>query len=238
MMNHKEFAIVKTQTEARDAAMNSARHWAADDNKYTARKTCVKFARDAIKNARKANRKIVVAKAAGTARPVSLILATMLPLMEVMAKDAADRTLAHIAKVRALVADRGLDAAFPKPADLTTNDRWNRAKVAAHDRATAARWFAAKVTGENAEDFCLKEVEDAVFMAQQQFRAYADKLEYKVGAVTEARLQVIASVWGSSYLYVTTAAGNAECWHTQTIVNRSKLDKLFYQWPTRKLKTK
>lgn len=237
MMNHKEFAIVKTQTEAKNASLRSARDWLARiGDKYFSEKDCRAWAKAAVKNARKASRKIVAAKRAGTARPVSLILATMIPLMEVMAKDASERTLAHIADVRAKVEALGLDAAFPEPARLTGNDRWNRAKVAAFERKTAARRFAGKVTGEGKEEFELKEIEDAIFMAEQQFRAYADKLEYKVGEVTEARLQVIYSVWGSSYLHVLTAAGNYETWHTQTIVNRSKLDKLFYQWPTRKLK--
>lgn len=238
MMNCKEYAIVKTQTEARKAAMNSARHWASNDRKYTDDKTCRKYTREGVKNARKANRKIVAAKRAGSARPVSLILATMLPLMAVMAKDASERTLAHIAAVRAKVEAEGLDVAYPEPARLTTNDRWNRNLVAKYDRAVAARRFAQLVTGENAEEFKLKEVEDAVYMAEQQFRAYADKLEYKVGAVTKATLTIVAGVWGESFLYVTTAAGNEEVWKTQTIVNRSKLDKLFYQWPTRKLKSK
>ena len=104
----------------------------------------------------------------------------------------------------------------------------------------SARWFASRVSGltagVDADEFKASEVEDAVFRARAQFLMYADKLTFKVGEVTEAKLQTLNGVWGESYLYVTTAEGNNECWKTQTIVNRSCLGKLFYQWPTRKLK--
>jgi hypothetical protein len=240
MMNAKEYATVRTQAEARDAAMKSARHWAevvaTPERQHYAKKTYVKFVKDAVKNARKASRKIVAAKAAGTARPVSLVLATVLPLMETMAKDAGDRALAHVAEVRAKVAAEGLDVAYPEAARLSGNDRWNRQLIAKTERQNARRRFAAMITGENAEEFVTNYIESEVFSAQQQFRAFAAKLEHKVGAITEAKLQVLNGVWGESYLYVTTAEGVAQCWKTQTIVNRSVLDNLFYQWPTRTIK--
>lgn len=242
MMNAKEFATVKTQAPIRDAAMASARYWADPKNRGGSYKPRVYdgFVKSAVKNARKASRKITAAKAAGSARPVSLVLAAVLPLMETMADSAAERTLTHIAEVRAKVAAEGLDVAFPEPARLETNDRWNRAKVADYDAKVYRRQFARSAAGLNeritAEAFAHETVEDAVYNARYQFLAFASKLELKVGAVTEASLQTLRGVWGESYLYVTTAEGVAQCWKTQTIVNRSVLGKLFFQWPTRIVK--
>jgi hypothetical protein len=193
----------------------------------------VRFARDAIKSARKANRKIVAAKAAGSARAVSLVLATVLPLMETMAKDAAERALDHVASVRAKVATEGLDAAYPEPVRLTTNEQWNRSKRAEYDRANARRAFAARIQN---DEFVANYVEGEVYGARMQFLGFANKLETKVGAITSAELEMVRGVWGESYLRVTTTDGARVTWKTQTIVNRSVLDNLFYQWPTRVVK--
>lgn len=243
MMNVKEFATVKTQGEQRAAAMNNARHWAAaikTPQEWTTAKDLKNYAgyvRDSLKTARKAHAKIMAAKRAGSARPVSLVMAAILPLMETMAHDAADRTTKYIAEVRAKVAAEGLDVAFPEAARLTTQEQWNRAAVAKRDRQNARRAEAARLTdAAKGADYALKMIEDAVYGARAQFLAYAWKLEAKVGNVTEATLQVLRGVWGESYLYVTTAEGVAQCWKTQTIVNRSVLDNLFYQWPTRTVK--
>lgn len=240
MMNHKEIAIVKTQTEARDAAMKSARHWAGSElDKYLSAKSRTKYTRDAVKNARKANAKIVAAKAAGSARPVGLVLAAVLPLMETMTADAAERAMKHVTDTRAKVAAESLDIAFPEPTRPAWND-YNRQRRAEYDRAVARRAFAARVSylveGCNVEEFVTNYVANEVFAARAQFLAFADKLTLKVGAITEAKLQTLRGVWGESYLYVTTAEGVAQCWKTQTIVNRSVLDNLFYQWPTRIVK--
>lgn len=239
MLTEKEFVLIRTQTEARAAAMTSARHWAADDNKYTARKTAVKFARDSIKAARKANRKIVAAKRAGTARPVSVVLAAVLPLMETFAKGAADRTAEHVADVSNRVAAEGLDVAFPEGDKLTTNEMWNRDKVAKRDRRNAARAFAVNVTNADPvkrDAFVARTIEHAVFFARAQFLGYAWKLDSKVGEVTAAKLTTVFGVWGESFLDVTKADGSDVRWKTQTITNYSVLGNAYFQWPTRIVK--
>src|ERR1700741_3428363 len=142
MMTVREMTTARTQRAKREAAMRNARHWAEHDRVYTDDKTCRKYAAEGVKNARKANRKLVAALRAGSARPVSLVMATVLPLMEPVAKYAADEALAHVAAVRAEVAAKGLDVAFPEAARLEGNDAWNRQKRAARDRQNARRDFA------------------------------------------------------------------------------------------------
>lgn len=236
MMTSKEFAQAHKARAERAACMNGARSWMSSDRKYTNEKTCRKYAKDSVKNARKANRKLVAALAAGSARPVSLVLATVLPIMEIMAKDAADRSAQHVKNVIAKVAAEGIDVAYPEAASLSQNDLWNRTKRAARDRQNARRSFAMMVTGDKADDFTTKYIADEVYGARAQFLAYADKLVLKVGAIKSAELEMVRGVWGESYLNVVTAEGVAIIWKTQTIVNRSVLDNLFYQWPTRIVK--
>lgn len=149
-------------------------------------------------------------------------------------------TAKEFTTVHTQTAASGLDVAFPEPARLTTNQRWDRALVANNDAAKARRSFAARVCGlvENcdAEEFATKETETAVYFARAQFLEYAWKLDTKVGAVTEAKLQTLNGVWGESYLYVTTAEGVAQCWKTQTIINHSVYGTPYFQWPTRIVK--
>lgn len=242
MLTDKEFATIRTQTRNRAEHMKSARHWATSErSKYFDDKTCRKYTRDAVKNARKANRKIVAAKAAGSARPVSVVMAAVLPLMETFAKRAADGTLEHIAKVRAKVAAEGLDVAYPEPAPLAKEDRYNRAKEMARDLKIHARRFAANVCGLNekitAEAAADEAVEDAVYNARYNFLAYAWKLDRKVGDVTAAKLTTVAGVWGESYLDVTMRdTGAVIRWKTQTITNHSVYGTPYFQWPTRIIK--
>jgi hypothetical protein len=236
MMTDKEFATIRTQARIRDTEMRAARRWADDDNKYTDRKTCVKYAREAIKRARKANRKLVAAKAAGSARPVTVVLAAVLPLMEGFAKAAADRTLEHIAKVRAKVQAEGLDVAYPEPARLSGNDLWNRDKQFAYELARDRRSFAQRITGEHAEQVAAETVEEAVYVARSSFLSYAWKLDTKVGDVTAAKLTTVYGVWGESFLDVTKADGSVIRWKTQTITNHSVYGTPYFQWPTRIVK--
>lgn len=242
MLTDKEFVLIRTQTANRAEAMRSARQWADPANRSGTYKARVYdgFVKSAVKNARKANRKIVAAKAAGSARPVSVVLAAVLPLMEGFATAAADRMTTHIAKVRAQVKAEGLDVAFPEPVRLTTQERWNRVKVAQYDAAVGRRSFAERVCGlverVDAEEFATREIETAVFFARSSFLSYAWKLDSKVGDVIAARLETVAGVWGESYLHVQNAAGNVTKWKTQTITNYSVYGTPYFQWPTRIVK--
>lgn len=71
--------------------------------------------------------------------------------------------------------------------------------------------------------------------AEVDFDQYVAKLSKKVGDdVADAK--IVGYVWNHSILTITKADGSTENWHTQQIVNVSKLGKLFNQWPTRKMK--
>lgn len=71
--------------------------------------------------------------------------------------------------------------------------------------------------------------------AAAQYDAFVNKLESKIGEVTDANLWGDA-VWSYSVLTVTKKDGAIERWKTQCIVNCSVYGKLFNQWPTRKIK--
>lgn len=242
MLTEKEFVLIRTQTATRTEQMRSARHWANPKNRGGCYRDSVynKFVKSAVKNARKANAKIVAAKAAGRARPVSIVLATVMPLMEGFAKAAADRCTKFIADVRAKVAAEGLDAAYPelpRPSYKVSN---YRAEMAKYDEATSRRSFAANVSGlnerVNADEYATKEIEDAVFFARASFLSYAWKLDSKVGPITAATLTTVYGVWGESFLDVTKADGSVIRWKTQTITNHSVYGRPYFQWPTRIVK--
>lgn len=72
--------------------------------------------------------------------------------------------------------------------------------------------------------------------AAAQYDAYVAKLNMKIGEVTAATLQNLGGVWYNSILTVTKTDGTQERWSTQCILNRSKHNKLFNQFPTRKMK--
>ncbi|AHZ60195.1 hypothetical protein HQ81_0151 [Dickeya phage phiDP23.1] len=70
--------------------------------------------------------------------------------------------------------------------------------------------------------------------AAHQYESFICKLEDKIGSHSAAELDG-SHVWGYSILTVTTPEGTQR-WKTQTIINVSKLGKLFNQYPTRKVK--
>lgn len=242
MLTDKEFATIRTQTKNHAAAMSTARHYAEyPRDKYFDDKYCRSLTRNAVKAARKAHAKLLAAKIAGSKRPITVVLAAVLPLMEGFAKDAADRTLEFIADVRAKVAAEGLDVAYPEPVRLTTQEQWNRDKAAKYDRAVARRHFAARVCGLSnssvtPEQFADETVKDAVANARAQFLSYAWKLDGKVGEVVSAKLTTVFGVWGESFLDVTKADGSVIRWKTQTITNYSVYGTPYFQWPTRIVK--
>lgn len=241
MLTDKEFATIRTQTKNRAEQMKAARHWATHErSKYFDEKSLRKYTKTAVAAARKAHAKLLAAKIAGSKRPVSVVLAAVLPLMESFAKRSADDTLAHIAKVRAKVQAEGLDVAYPEPEQLRGSDSWNKAKCHARDIAAARRRFAANVSGLNdrvtAEQASDEAVEDAVYNARYNFLAYAWKLNTKVGDVTAAKLTTVYGVWGESFLDVTKADGSVIRWKTQTITNYSVYGTPYFQWPTRIVK--
>lgn len=77
-------------------------------------------------------------------------------------------------------------------------------------------------------------VDDARENATLQYESFICKLEDKIGSHSAAVLDG-SHIWGYSILTVTTPEG-IQRWKTQTIINVSKLGKLFNQYPTRKVK--
>lgn len=80
-----------------------------------------------------------------------------------------------------------------------------------------------------------KFVLDARANAAAQYDAFVAKLNAKIGPVTSAKLTG-NHVWDFSNLEVVTEAGETQVWRTQTIINVSKLGKVFNQFPTRQIK--
>ncbi len=78
-------------------------------------------------------------------------------------------------------------------------------------------------------------VECAKRDAAAQYELFALKLANKIGEHTDAKLDG-NHVWSESILTVTKPDGTEERWKTKTIINVSKLGKLFNQWPSRKVK--
>jgi hypothetical protein len=77
-------------------------------------------------------------------------------------------------------------------------------------------------------------IQDARDGAAAQYDAFVEKLIVKVGEVDSAVLHG-NHVWGYSILEVRKGEV-VERWKTQQIVNFSKYNKVFNQWPTRKVK--
>lgn len=77
-------------------------------------------------------------------------------------------------------------------------------------------------------------IEEARRNAAHQYESFICKLEDKIGSHSAAVLDG-SHIWGYSILTVTTPQG-IQRWKTQTIINVSKLGKLFNQYPTRKVK--
>lgn len=92
-------------------------------------------------------------------------------------------------------------------------------------------------------ELCPQRIERYIEMnkenAATQYDAFVAKLVSKIGEVQDAELNG-NHVWGYSILTVTKTDGDLmktqERWKTQQIVNRSKNNLLFNQWPTRKVK--
>lgn len=78
-------------------------------------------------------------------------------------------------------------------------------------------------------------IENAKRDAALQYDEFVAKLAIKVGKGATAATLEGNHVWGDSYLSVTMPGGIGQRWHTQQIVNVSKLGKLFNQWPTRRV---
>ena len=151
------------------------------------------------------------------------------------AEQEANKFAARVAaKLNAAAGD--LDAIAPRGNYRTDRDEDRKAKDAR--RALFSRLMSRRPGTElwmmDAE-LCERFVEGIKAEAAVDYDAFTAKLALKVGTVTTATLKG-NHVWGQSFLTVTNEDGSEAVWHTQQILNISKLGKLFNQWPTRLVK--
>lgn len=79
-------------------------------------------------------------------------------------------------------------------------------------------------------------IREAKENAAEQYDAFVAKMTEKIGdGVVEAILSG-NHVWSYSILHISKANGEIERWKTQSILNVSKLGKVFNQFPSRKTK--
>jgi hypothetical protein len=162
---------------------------------------------------------------------VNPIEAAVRPLKEDAMNRAEKYARAIIEKAVAEVAASSLTECAPYPkawkAPTATVEQYRAAKIK-HDLYRI-------LAGPGSEKGQAKFIEDARENAAAQYEEFIAKLNGKIGVVTAANLNG-NHVWGHSILTVTKADGTTENWKTQTIVNVSKLGKVFNQFPTRKVK--
>lgn len=71
--------------------------------------------------------------------------------------------------------------------------------------------------------------------AENSYLSFIAKMEKKVGKeIKEADID--GSIWTNAFLTVTTVDGEIQKWKTQMIINFSKYNKIFNQFPTRRIK--
>lgn len=133
-----------------------------------------------------------------------------------------------ITQVIDALAAHSLDECAPAPRAWT-------APTATVEQYKAAQRKRDLYKGLRSEAGQVKFVQDARDNAAAQYEAFIGKLNSKIGTVTSAKLNG-NHVWSHSILTVTKADGTTENWKTQTIINISKLGKVFNQYPTRKVK--
>ena len=83
-----------------------------------------------------------------------------------------------------------------------------------------------------------RKIEDSVLnerrAAHDHYQKFVCKLVKKIGTHVAATLDG-NHVWGYSYLTVTMPDNTTQVWKTHQIVNRSKFNKLFNQWPSKQV---
>lgn len=238
MMTANEMMAVHKLAERRENEMSLARRYASKPaDMYSTDKQNAKTARKYVASARKASRKLLAIKAAGSARPMSLVFRTVITLIADAREDARRYAADVLAQVAQKIAEAGsIEAATPiEELPRGVYSDWSDAAKklrAKHDRQQARRAFFKRVSSqEGAERFTM----DCVRDAEMQYVSFASKLEKKVGEVTEAALDG-SHVWGFSILTVKTAGGATVKWQTKQITNTSVLGKRFPQWPSRIIK--
>lgn len=169
----------------------------------------------------------------------------VLPLKEDAMKRAADYAKDVVASVRAELTNAGNDlhvcAPYPSSIGMSTGQyRAMVAKYGLYRKLTTRRESNrngmhdpefADMSSKGIAEFVKEARENAAF----QYDAYVAKLNKKIGTVIHAELKG-NHVWGFSFLTVELPTGEKQIWKTQQIINQSKYQKVFNQFPTRKVK--
>lgn len=169
----------------------------------------------------------------------------VLPLKNDAMNRAAEYAKDVVATVRKELAAAGNDlqkcAAYPSSLGLTTFQyRSQVAKYMLFRNLTVRRDNGSR--GMHDPEFAsmspngiAKFVKETRENAAAQYDAYVAKLNKKIGTVIHAELKG-NHVWGFSFLTVELPSGEKQIWKTQQIINQSKYEKVFNQFPTRKVK--
>jgi len=173
-----------------------------------------------------------------TANPVAAAVAHLKDEAIQAAAHEAVRTIEREAKILDEAAhDFGNPAPFPRSFNL---GREEYLKKKAHYTLVSSL-VSLRSTGINKWDAALSDAKTARFVelakeeAAAAYDLYVMKLVGKIGPCKTAKL-VGNHIWSKSTLVVTFEDKLPEKWTTRTIINISKLGKVFLQWPTRKIK--
>jgi len=146
---------------------------------------------------------------------------------EVYVDAARQRALTFINRVKDRIKSAGgLDKIAPTPKWNPKED--NREE---YEKSKNKRAFYTMMDKISSEEYANREAQ----MAGDSYDSWVYKLVQKIGKpVTQA--DVTGDPWTGSTISVTTNDGEQQIWDTKMIINRSKLGKMFNQFPTRRVK--
>lgn len=192
---------------------------------------------------------VAVEKNATKINPAHPITVAIEPLRQISVDNAERKALAIIAQAHKELEAGGYDLKTVAPRLLPFNvskEQYEQsiAKHSLYSRLTDRKHSAddinmgfsssIRIPSKEAETKFIEQTKEA---ASFEFDKYVAKMISKIGDVDSAELthSFENNIWGYSVLTV-VIAGATQRWHTQQIVNTSKLGKLFNQWPTRLMK--
>ena len=80
-----------------------------------------------------------------------------------------------------------------------------------------------------------KFIQTSVKISKSNYDAFIAKMKQKIGKEV-VRAELKGSIWSDAVITVETVDGETQNWKTQIIINYSKYNKAFNQFPTRKAK--
>lgn len=142
-------------------------------------------------------------------------------------EEARKRALQFIDDFKRKVQDRGgIDSVAPAPTREIRQSDPTAARKAADKRARIAA-----LLDQDSNEYATREAT----AAGESYDSWVYKLVQKIGKPV-ADAEVSGDPWTGSTITVTTRDGEQQKWNTQMIINRSKLGKMFNQFPTRRAK--